>query len=341
MMMLLWASVNVAFLLPNVSEVFTELSIHLVAFIDGLIFGFWILFFDLYSGSNSVTKRLTAGFTVLGMALLIIVGLFTDVHIVGFALTVKGTNLITIQWSDFSSLVLFPGYLLGGYWAYKDLSTTAKKPFSRREQKQIWLMKIGVVLIFILGVVLSFFGIVFIEQGSSSDSRLVELGVISLHFLALGIFIPLGLILISLSYGLSNQVAFLIPQEIDSLIIVHDSGIPLLKYDFRELHDEKDPLLIGGAITAITTLMREAFNVTTKIREVIFQDRLLLLEIRETTAFILVAERKSTFIVEALKRTADNFMQRFHDELKVFNGEIDVFQPFIPEILKAFGYAMN
>ena len=46
----------------------------------------------------------------------------------------------------------------------------------------------------------------------------------------------------------------------DTLIVINEQGLPLFEYSFRSNQNQGDTILIAGAITAISSIIKEAFN---------------------------------------------------------------------------------
>ena len=138
--------------------------------------------------------------------------------------------------------------------------------------------------------------------------------------------------MLTIVYTRSKSIAFLQPQRISSLLIITENGVPIHQYEFNPMMKMKTEIpLVSGAISAITAIMGEAFDVSSNVRNIQFQEKELLLEFHElvdqneSLAFILITENISKFLEDALIRFADQFMREYSSSISVgvnFSNEL-------------------
>ncbi|MFQ5978342.1 MAG: hypothetical protein ACE5OZ_09460 [Candidatus Heimdallarchaeota archaeon] len=330
---LTWMLVNINLLLPIL---FPQIDFKLVAGIHNILFvlnlSCFILFFNAFRGDISPIKLSFASSIVVATVFLTIAGIWYDFAIIG-EIYQEG-NLKTFVWGPLLGTVITAGAVFCGIWGLQDLSDSLRHAIDSTQIQQIQRMRAGIIMSFFVGMVFAIPGYV----AASWDQ--LEL---SIWFAMILAWIPsiIGVLLLILSYLSAQQIAFLQPQRVDSLIVIHKSGLPLLEYGFRPDIIEKEVSLVSGAITAVKTLMAEAFGVSTDIERIIFQDRHILLVIKEQVAFILITGRTSLFLVHALDSFSKIFCQRFQQSIAKFSGSISEFGDAIPDLRVAFGLAVH
>jgi hypothetical protein len=307
-------------LLPNLirtSEIL-KISTILAPIGSALFFISILLFFNYFSGSNSVARVGVAAGATTGMIILEIVTFVTGLsYLVGEVFIFD--DLIIVDWSGFAALILLPTFALTTYWIYTDLRKTKKNLINIDQKNQIRMMSYGFYLIFFVGIIFNIIGGILLMI-----DRIYYLFLI--HFGLLGISIPIGFLLISISYLKFKQVAFLQPVSVDNLIIIHRTGIPLFEYKFKENTMSAEVELVSGAIHAISAIMAEAFNTTSEIDNIRFKDKNLLLEFTEQTAIVLITEKETNFLRRSLIRFKNNFNAQYEESIDKFTGDTSHFE---------------
>ena len=111
----------------------------------------------------------------------------------------------------------------------------------------------------------------------------------------------------------------------------------MFEYKFRESELNQESVLISGAIVAITALMEEAFGISSNIQLIKFEDKDIMVEIRQDIAILLVTERTSIFLSECLRTFSSNFVEMFNNEIFSFKGDTSIFTGTTDLLVKSFG----
>ena len=109
----------------------------------------------------------------------------------------------------------------------------------------------------------------------------------------------IGLAFFTIAYSQSNQIAFLQPQRVETLIIINNAGLPLFRYESTKSLSEDDTLLVSGAITAVKALMADTFGVSSDIKGIQFQNKEIIFKINKEIAFVLITEQNTNFLTSA------------------------------------------
>ncbi len=332
LLFVLWGVTNSLLMFPNFlsnAEIETIALLNIIgsAFAPSL----FLLFADRFEGEVSPVKTSVAT-TVVALAffLAIVSSAIGDVSIAAEIVILEEEGLKTMRWAEIPSLFLFPAILLTGYWVQKELNLAERHSIDPKQVTQLRRMKVGNILTFFVGPLFGVLGVVLVSSGE------LVLGTWASEIIGY-LIVSFGVIIFGATYLASNEAAFLKPQRLETLLVVHETGVPVLRYDFRPTEIETDVALVSGAITAITAIMGEAFGVSSSIRSIHFEDKELVLDFSENVAFILITDRSSTFLEEALARFAQTFKEKFAPALQLGGGEIPDKEMFIPSIRKAFG----
>jgi len=182
------------------------------------------------------------------------------------------------------------------------------------KKKKITQVRSGVFMIFISPLVfyLALGALLVIGLVFNPTERLVELSHQPDTF-NLGSMDPIvmfaqlvGILLITIPVLVTKSTFFMQSRKISRLIVINDSGLPI--YDFT--FDPKcsgDELLLGGALTAIKSVMKEATGASRDLRSIVFGDMHVLTEVRDGFAVNLLVESSTVFLKEALRLFADCF----------------------------------
>ncbi len=331
LLFVIWGTTNTLLILPNLFPISIETVALLNIIGSALAPSLFLLFADRFEGQISAVKTSVSVSVVLLAVLIVIVSLWTgDISVSAVILSLETEGLITMRWAEIPSLFLFPTILLTGYWVRNELDATLEHAIDERQIRQLKFMKIGNILTFFIGPFFGVAGVLLVTSGNP------ELGTWASEIVGY-LIVSLGVFVFGINYLISSETAFLKPQRIDTLLILHQTGIPVLRYDFRPPEVEADTALISGAITAITAIMGEAFGVKSFVKSIHFEDKELMLEFLDDLAFILIVERASSFLEIALTRLKTEFHNQFVGKFEFGGGEIADTSIFIPTILKSFG----
>ena len=148
-----------------------------------------------------------------------------------------------------------------------------------------------------------------------------------------------GVIIIGLAYSMTKQIAFLLPQKVERLLVIHNSGVPVFDYDFRPNVTHVETLLVGGVISTINKLFSEVIGSDQLIDTIKFHaDYEIILNFKHPFAFVLIVNRRSEFLMDRLYSFSDLFIKQFQKEInKDAIYDISVFEKAIVNLRTTFG----
>jgi len=273
----------------------------------------FIIFIDAFEGDIDPKKIATAIATIMVAIFIALIGLSQGTEgvqtIAATIVALPEEGLITMRWSPIASLAIFPTVIACGIWTQRELNQSRIHAIDTKQISQIKFMKLGGILMFFIGPAFGIAGVVAVD---------------GLGYLVIGtylseivgyLFVSIGIIMITLAYTTSDAIAFLQPQRIDSIIAIVSTGIPVLQYDFSPKEHQRPELsLISGAITAIKAIMSEAFNVKSDVKQIAFDEKELMLNFKPLEedidiAFVLITDRKSSYLESSLERFSQSFIE--------------------------------
>ncbi|NVM01943.1 MAG: hypothetical protein HWN67_06385 [Candidatus Helarchaeota archaeon] len=148
--------------------------------------------------------------------------------------------------------------------------------------------------------------------------------------------VVVSMILVGMAYIREPEVAFVLPFEVESLMVINASGINL----FTKIFDPSKKLeegLISGMISGIRAFMEEAFGIKSQMKEIIFGDHHILLDLREKMGAFIVSNTSSGTLKIALNKFTDFFESEFSEYLEG-SVEMSVFKPADKAVEKYFGF---
>ena len=277
---------------------------------------FLVYFTDKFEGTISAVLTTLALFSVI----------FNETITMITPYYVDGSRFYNL--SELIGIVVLGLTVLIGYWVYQELLLSEKNTISQIQIRQIRLMKIGIVLVFFIAPFSDIIGAILAETRATILGFVV--GQLASYLLA-----GTGIGFIGLSYTYYDNIAFLQPEPIKSVLVIHDTGIPLFRHEFQKANT---PIgLISGAISAVTSLMTEAFEVRSNLKGIFYQEEEILVAIKNDLAFILFIGHKSQFLERALEKFADTFYEKYNDKVENFTGDVTVFDAAINEFKTSFG----
>lgn len=241
------------------------------------------------------------------------------------------------------ALFLFqtPLMIYVSFWGYSVLNKTRQFAVTPKQEQQ--------QRIFTWGMSTSFFGPLI----AYSLAEFVPIMVPSLEEAAFlfriaapNLLIGVGLLTIIIIYALNKEVIYLQPQQLYSLLIIENSGLPLFDFNFRfrdsetENREENrgvDVILTAGALKAITSFLKEAVGGQEEIREIVTVDRIIIAKAGEGYFSVLISDRASSFVHQALGQFTATFDKEYGHHIQDFMGKTDVFAGVDRLVAAAFG----
>ncbi|MFX0090484.1 MAG: hypothetical protein ACFFBD_01880 [Candidatus Hodarchaeota archaeon] len=276
----------------RLSFTFTAISIaHLVAIYIALYI--LVIFLDLFE-NDSITPKRTGIFSLIFGYLLSFPLLFyffftinsilTNPQIISnpFFLAVLPVLYISVTVFIFSIVI----FTLGVPFIFvRTLGRMLKNFQSPQHRRQIRFMQFGIILLF------------------------------------LGAFEPLFLQLVGtliFSYGyLGSGMPILRPKRIDRLLVLDSSGLTLFSMTFGLTVRSIDEYLLGGLISAITSMIQATAQSTATIRSIKLEDLELMMVMKHSILSVLVVEHSSIYLSSSL----ESFTQAFYNQFKEKIGE--------------------
>ena len=111
-----------------------------------------------------------------------------------------------------------------------------------------------------------------------------------------------------------------------------------MNYSFRKDESEVEEDEIYKNIQTIPALLKEAIAASSEIKSIDYKDYNWMIDIKETIAFVLVTDRKSVFLENALDDFVKEFVTKYEKELirdQVYN--FTLFEEAIPILRSKFG----
>ncbi|HEY0087234.1 MAG TPA: hypothetical protein VGB37_00225 [Candidatus Lokiarchaeia archaeon] len=144
------------------------------------------------------------------------------------------------------------------------------------------------------------------------------------------IFIPslvllicsIGLLVFAFGYLQNTQLAYLVPFQCYRIIILKKSGLNCYAKNFEE-EQKIDDILISGAISAISSIMESALGFKSELKEIKLMNAVIILDLREDFSGILIANRFSVVLKNALKSFGDQFQEKYFPLVKTSDECLD------------------
>ncbi|MDD1777961.1 MAG: hypothetical protein LUQ65_07300 [Candidatus Helarchaeota archaeon] len=126
------------------------------------------------------------------------------------------------------------------------------------------------------------------------------------------LFASIGAAFSGIGLSKNPDVVFVLPFKVQNLLVINASGICLFSEKFYETSGIDD-VLVSGMISAITSFMNETFGAKSQLREIIFGDMHVLLDLRKKIGVILVSDASSQVLKDALSKFTDYFESTFSE----------------------------
>ncbi|MHA1265411.1 MAG: hypothetical protein ACTSRS_09275 [Candidatus Helarchaeota archaeon] len=297
----------------TLSNIFQALQINLF----GLQIFFFFLFLEHLQSKDVNVWRLSL---MLGLLLLQTFGLWTRI------LFPNVGSIHHTLWF-FSDM----GYTIAGWLVYLVFSVPIYlRTYQYTSEKKPLIIAIALGLVGV-GFVFSFLADLF-DFLSISVSWLGPMADYTMVIQALGLFIFTIIYLIDIDY------LYRLPNDVFLLMVVTKSGIPLhtVKLKTRTAVEIQTDLL-SGLLSAINNVFEELFQSKGYIKNISSEEIHLLMESGENTIAVVITDRISYFLDQALKRYIKEFEVKFKEEidkksqnLTDYQMAIDLIKPVFP-----------
>ncbi|RMG32884.1 MAG: hypothetical protein D6732_12830 [Methanobacteriota archaeon] len=328
-----YVMVNILLLLPNFMQMDNSTVMIVGSFTIVLMasnIGFLIFFFEIFSGDVKVWRLSHGVISITGVFTLMLASyFFGDFSLMHTPVVREG--VLIFLWSPFSYLFMVPQITLLATWTLRELRTSIKETKSYRHRNQLKLMARGVATAFLVGPLLSFMG------DAISLYFSAEVGLWISEFAGF-LFMSLGIAFILLSYALDNSLLFLQPNKVERLLVIHESGMPLFDYEFKAFqNDDVNEMMLSGLILAIKTVASEVLGKNGILEEIKFRGMEILLLVHEEIIFMLIAQKRSSFLRSALRKFSQAFIAEFGNTLTSYEIDQKKYTVISWELEKNFG----
>ncbi len=273
-----------------------------------------LIFLDLYSESHLNALRLSFA-SVIGM-----------MTIIGVSSYFNFTNEIL---NDFfgSVYLIFFGYIV--YFAHNAINKM--KRFATAEHqilmghllKYFYLSYVGVSFVYLS------IGLIGISLGVDSFEEAPLWAQLYITSMPQILFI-LGNIYFYRGYIRYRNPSVIQPQRIDRFVIISDDGLPIYRLDIEKEATGLTDALFSGALTAITSVLKESSNIVGDLKTIEIGDQFLIVNVKGPLTGVLFSFRTTQFLreatVELMKNIAKNIqIEELHKISTEQLSEIDYY----------------
>jgi hypothetical protein len=159
------------------------------------------------------------------------------------------------------------------------------------------------------------------------------------------IFIPslvllvtaIGISLVALSFGRDPEVAYFLPYDVSILVVLGESGMPLFTHRFSKI--EINEVMFSGAISAISSLMKESLKSREAIKLVQMESHSLVLDLRANISAFVMTNRGGAVLQAGLSAFLTAFSNQFREQLTTQQThDLNVFAPASELVYKYLGF---
>lgn len=206
------------------------------------------------------------------------------------------------------------------------ISTTFILIMLIRSIKSVWVSKqkqliIALLIGSLIGVLFPSIPTVFIEQ-----SPIVEQSNFFTILLFQAITQNIGILIIGVAFlSVSKDPWLLQRQKIYFLIVYSNDGINLYSRLFSKDINPEDIVLLSGAFSAVTSIIKESTNTTGKVKAILLEGKELRLITRKNFICALLVEYSTQASIWAQNKFTIEFEMKYKDKLNNFDGEISGF----------------
>jgi hypothetical protein len=247
---------------------------------------------------------------------------------------IQEENVSYFLFGNLLSLLLGLLLIFATIWGYKVLNKAREFAVNPKQDRQQQMITYGLIGSFLGPLVVNIVGI----AGYRMSSSLKQVAFVALLTLP-SLLIGLGIVVVALVYAWSKEAILLQPQQLYSLFVVNQNGVPLFTFQFvqRPPDEMADLALTGGVLNAIASILKETVGGGENVQEIITESRIIIAKRGTEFISILIAERASSFVHQALIRFTAGFDREFGSYIQNFTGEVDIFKDATNLVRSMFG----
>jgi len=267
-----------------------------------------VVFLEIFENGYSFTQR-----SSLSIVFLIVIG----------AINGAAKAIFPLRVGKFINLIAPIMYIAVGSFYLNTIKKIRERIRFENQKKKIRVIRLGIYLTFIIPkfVIGAILGLTvlpillalvipsstFLQNYDVSFLETPEMNHI-IEF-TLNVFQTIGLVVISLPIIYSKSVFFMQSRKVSKLIVINADGTPIYSFDFESKKGNKikDETFLLEAYAAVSTLVQRGGITKQRLRSILFEDLEIMTELRENFAALLVCDKPTKFLSEALEDFADNF----------------------------------
>ncbi len=267
-----------------------------------------------------------------------------NVLVYGMALGISGLMLIITVIPDLASELarqnifgmidaLFLIYVSG--MTIRSLNVIKKGAFHPQQRKEAFSLQLVIIFYYVITTI-------FISASYQLADFLSAENIVIFRHVIPKWSVMIGSVILVLNYARARAI-FLQFHRLEKLLVINKAGLLLFSHDFYSLPEqsgEDENILLSGGITAITSIFAETVGAT-GIKEIRFQDKLIMVSHHDGFGVFLVVERSSTFLWRAIETFGKAFQQayRLNEEKSLHLIEdATVFEDAVKIVKNTFGY---
>jgi ubiquinone/menaquinone biosynthesis C-methylase UbiE len=235
-------------------------------------------------------------------------------------------------------------YILVGTFFIDTIKKMKERIRFENQKKKIRKMRTGIYLTFIIpkfiiGTILTLTTLPLIISSLAPHvswlqvydiSFLQEEVTVRIFDVILNLMQTIGLVIMSLPIIYSRSVFFMQSRKISDLKVINRDGLPIFEFSFEKGQQACDDNVLSEAYLAISTIMNRQGIACQDLKILNFKNLEIMVEIRDNFAVMLLVDRPTKYLNDALEVFADNFQKVYPDskdlkELRVqklkFNAE--------------------
>ena len=300
-----------------------EISFILSQIFIVLVMYFFILLLDVFYSNRSFSQRQTL-ITIL--TFLLIGGLITNPELEIIALN-QG---YLINFKNYTTVLFLETtfHFIATIILFTILLKSRKSAWSSRQKKLIVWLLLGSIL----GILLpSFPSIALDETLVNNAATYILIQILK------SIPRSIGILIIGLAFlRVSRNPWLLQRQKVDFLVVYNHSGLRLFSKIFSKEIKTDDTLLLAGAFSAVTSLIKETTKSGGNVEAIMLQGKELKVINRDIFICALLVEYTTQASDWALKNFTLEFENKYRSNLLNFGGDISTFKPAEEIAMKYF-----
>lgn len=278
-----------------------------------------LIFLDLYSESHLNASRLSFSS---------VIGLMT---IIGVTEYFSFTNE-TLNDLFGSVFLIFFGYVV--YFAHTAIKRMIQ--FAPAEHQVSMSQLLKYFYFSYLGVSLVYFSIGFIYFMLGANTIEETPVLVQVYITAMPqILFLLGNYYIYIGYIRYRNPAVIQPQRIDRFVIISEDGLPIYRFDIELETTSITDTLFSGALTAITSVLKESSNIVGDLKTIEIGDHFLIVNVKGPLTGVLFSFRTTQFLREATISLMKNIEKNVQiDELhRISDKQISQIDHYVKQAL--------